>query len=367
MVKVMRQITKARLIDSLFTKNLVPRQLERHHKHIVLLVGLNKRSRRYLAAADTYRSSGVKILGVIDNNEGETIEINYLMCEDYLERLNIPELGTIDDLRNILEENIIDEVHITLPIRSSYEEIAKVIEICEIAGVPTSLADPFDHSSLKLGTSRDMYGYNELNYSCALRTPMQRFLKRSMDIIGSFFALILLFVPMILIAIAIKLTSRGPIFFTQSRLGLNHRTFRMIKFRTMHKNAEQSRKELDKQNEADGPVFNIKRDPRNTPIGYFLRKFSIDEIPQFINVLRGQMSLVGPRPPIASEVKQYDWWQRRRLSTKPGLTCYWQTEKRCEITFEEWMRLDLKYIDDWSLMLDIKLMLKTIPVLIFGR
>jgi lipopolysaccharide/colanic/teichoic acid biosynthesis glycosyltransferase len=168
-------------------------------------------------------------------------------------------------------------------------------------------------------------------------------------------------------AILIKLTSRGPVFFKQKRCGLNGREFIMYKFRSMVDNAEQFRLELESLNEMDGPVFKSSRDPRITTIGKIIRRRSIDELPQVFNVLRGDMSLVGPRPPLPEEVARYQRWQRRRLSMKPGMTCLWQISGRNEVSFEDWMKLDLTYIDNWSLLLDLKILLKTVPVVLLGR
>jgi lipopolysaccharide/colanic/teichoic acid biosynthesis glycosyltransferase len=167
----------------------------------------------------------------------------------------------------------------------------------------------------------------------------------------------------------LKLFSPGPILFTQVRCGLNGRKFRVYKFRTMGIDAETKRNEVEHMNETDGPVFKINKDPRIIPyLGTFLRKTGLDELPQLINVLKGEMSLVGPRPPIPSEVAQYDLWQRRRLSMKPGMTCLWQTARnRNEVPFEQWMNLDLKYIDNWSLKLDFVILLKTIGVVLSGQ
>ncbi|MCI5157516.1 MAG: sugar transferase, partial [Candidatus Electrothrix sp. AUS1_2] len=171
---------------------------------------------------------------------------------------------------------------------------------------------------------------------------------------------VLIFSPLFLIIILlIKATSEGPAFFIQQRCGLYGRTFPLIKFRTMVKDAEKLKAKLQKENEADGPVFKIAHDPRITPVGTFLRKTSLDELPQLLNVLMGHMSLVGPRPPLPEEVKKYEPWQRRRLSMKPGLTCIWQVNGRNTINFERWMHLDLEYIDQWSLTLDSKILLKT--------
>jgi len=175
--------------------------------------------------------------------------------------------------------------------------------------------------------------------------------------------------PLIMLptAILIRLTSSGPVLFRQKRCGLNGRQFVMYKFRSMVNNAEQLRVEVEGLNEMDGPVFKSSRDPRITTIGKIIRRFSFDELPQVFNVLRGDMSLVGPRPPLPDEVARYERWQRRRLSMKPGMTCLWQISGRNEVSFEDWMKLDLTYIDNWSLLLDLKILLKTVPVVLLGR
>jgi lipopolysaccharide/colanic/teichoic acid biosynthesis glycosyltransferase len=168
-------------------------------------------------------------------------------------------------------------------------------------------------------------------------------------------------------AIAIKIDSSGPILFRQKRVGLNGRNFTLYKFRSMVKNAEKMREQIEHLNEMSGPVFKIRDDPRLTKVGKFIRKFSIDELPQLFNVLKGDMSLVGIRPPISEEVKKYERWQRRRLSMKPGITCIWQVSGRNKVDFDQWMRMDLNYIDNWSLKLDFKLLLKTIPAVLFTK
>jgi exopolysaccharide biosynthesis polyprenyl glycosylphosphotransferase len=191
--------------------------------------------------------------------------------------------------------------------------------------------------------------------------------KRLFDIIASFSALVLLSPLLLIVAASIRLTSRGPIFFRQPRVGRHGRPFRMLKFRSMVVNAEELKASLMAQNEQAGPVFKMRRDPRITRVGRFIRKFSIDELPQLLNILRGEMSIVGPRPPVPSEVARYEAWQRRRLSVRPGLTCVWQVSGRNEISFEEWMYLDMQYIDHWSLAQDFQLILKTVPVVLTGR
>jgi exopolysaccharide biosynthesis polyprenyl glycosylphosphotransferase len=191
--------------------------------------------------------------------------------------------------------------------------------------------------------------------------------KRVIDVVVSA-AVLLLTVPLLAAtALAIRLESPGPVLFRQRRVGLNGRAFQMLKFRSMLVDAEQRLEGLRARNEMSGPVFKLTHDPRVTPVGRFLRKASIDELPQLWNVLRGEMSLVGPRPPLPSEVSQYQRWQRRRLSVKPGITCTWQVSGRNGIDFEQWMQLDLAYIDNWSLWGDVRICLKTIPAVLSAR
>jgi exopolysaccharide biosynthesis polyprenyl glycosylphosphotransferase len=191
--------------------------------------------------------------------------------------------------------------------------------------------------------------------------------KRAVDV-GLSLVILTLGLPIVLvIALAIKLTSSGGVLYRQTRCGLNGRLFTLYKFRTMVENAHQRRQELLHLNEMSGPTFKLRRDPRVTAIGRILRKFSLDELPQLLNVLRGDMSLVGPRPPIPEEVAEYTAWQRRRLSMKPGLTCLWQISGRNEVDFNRWIELDLEYIDSWTPLLDLKILLKTIPVVLSGR
>ncbi|GEQ16857.1 sugar transferase [Clostridium butyricum] len=185
------------------------------------------------------------------------------------------------------------------------------------------------------------------------------FLKRLMDIICSMSALIVLAPILIVVAILIKIESKGPVIFSQERVGINNKKFKMYKFRSMVVNADDMKEKLEKQNERKGPMFKIKNDPRITKIGRFIRKTSIDELPQLINILKGEMSIVGPRPSLPKEVIQFEPWMLERLKVKPGLTCYWQVQGRDHIEFEDWMRLDVKYVKDRNFLLDIKLIFKT--------
>lgn len=191
------------------------------------------------------------------------------------------------------------------------------------------------------------------------------FFKRVIDILGSFTGLLLLSPLFIIIALIVKFTSKGPVFFSQKRVGRNGKTFDMYKFRSMVVNAEELKEKLAAQNEMSGPMFKMKDDPRVTKVGKFIRKTSIDELPQLWNILKGDMSLVGPRPSLPKEVAQFDKWMHRRLEVKPGLTCYWQVSGRNNIDFEDWMKLDCKYVDERNLWIDIKLIFKTVGVL-FG-
>jgi exopolysaccharide biosynthesis polyprenyl glycosylphosphotransferase len=245
--------------------------------------------------------------------------------------------------------------------------LQQAIATCERLGVPFALPA----CSFRLGRARALLpagakdGY--IHYVAYAPNRLPRALKRLFDIVVSASALVALAPLLVLVAVAVKLTSHGPVFFKQVRVGLHGRHFHMFKFRTMVVDAEALREKLLALNEQQGPVFKMKKDPRITGIGGFLRKHSIDELPQLINVLRGDMSIVGPRPPIPKEVDQYESWQRRRLSVRPGLTCIWQVSGRNQISFEEWMYLDMQYIDHWSLSQDLSLILKTVPVVLTGR
>jgi exopolysaccharide biosynthesis polyprenyl glycosylphosphotransferase len=194
--------------------------------------------------------------------------------------------------------------------------------------------------------------------------PYLRWGKRAIDLIGALFALAVLSPLMLLVTLLIKLESRGPVLYRSSRIGKNGRAFTFLKFRSMVDGADRARKQLTHLNEVDGPVFKISRDPRVTRVGRLLRITSIDEIPQFLNVLKGEMSLVGPRPPIPEEVEQYEPWQLRRLDVKPGITCLWQISGRSTLSFREWMRLDLEYIKHRSFWLDVRILLRTIPAVL---
>jgi exopolysaccharide biosynthesis polyprenyl glycosylphosphotransferase len=269
-------------------------------------------------------------------------------------------------LRNLIDINVIDEV-IYCKNEINQNTLRSFIHDCEEVGVVFRMQSQLFSMP---ATKAHLNYFDEIPFLTFDNTPSDHFalrIKNSFSVVAAFIILLIWFPAMLFIGIMIKLTSKGPVFFKQKRVGLRGRTFHMYKFRTMVSNAEDLKENLMAVNEADGPVFKIKNDPRITKIGRILRKTGLDELPQFINVLIGDMSLVGPRPPIPAEVKQYERWQLRRLSIKPGITCTWQVEpKRNEISFDEWMKMDLNYIDNWSNKLDLVLFLKTIKTIIKG-
>ena len=251
--------------------------------------------------------------------------------------------------------------------QTAFSEIEKAILACEVEGVEAWLVADFVKTSIARATVDDFFGKPLLIFRTTPETSWQLICKRLIDVAGAALGLAIVG-PLIMlpVAVVLKLSSPGPILFRQKRSGLRGRPFTMYKFRSMVTNAEMLQAELEIYNEMSGPVFKMKDDPRITPIGRFLRRTSLDELPQLWNVLVGDMSLVGPRPPIPSEVQHYDPWHRRRLSMKPGLTCIWQISGRNKIGFDQWMKLDLQYIDNWSLWLDIKILARTVPVVLTG-
>lgn len=249
-----------------------------------------------------------------------------------------------------------------------FGEIELAIQACEIEGVEVWLLADFFKTQVSRTSLDDFYGRPMLVFRSAPEASWQGLAKQVMDFFGALLLLVVCAIPMLLVALLIRLTSQGPVLFRQERSGLNGRPFTMLKFRSMVTNAEQQQHELMALNEMSGPVFKITNDPRITTIGRFIRKYSIDELPQLLNVLCGEMSLVGPRPLPVHEVKRFDDpAHRRRLSVKPGLTCLWQISGRSQLKdFKEWVRLDLEYIDNWSLWLDLKILVRTVPVVFMG-
>jgi exopolysaccharide biosynthesis polyprenyl glycosylphosphotransferase len=244
-----------------------------------------------------------------------------------------------------------------------FEQIENVIRVCELEGVEVWLLADFFTTQISRTSFDELFGRPLLIFRTAPETSWAGLVKQLMDFFGALVLLVVAAIPMLVIALLIRLFSPGPVFFRQQRSGLNGAPFTLYKFRTMVTNAEQFKHELESMNEMRGPVFKITKDPRITPLGKILRRYSLDELPQVFNVLRNEMSLVGPRPLPVDEVRRFnDLAHRRRLSVKPGITCLWQIQGRNQISdFKDWVRLDLEYIDNWSLWLDIKILLRTIP------
>ncbi|MBE0542350.1 MAG: sugar transferase [Verrucomicrobia bacterium] len=275
--------------------------------------------------------------------------------------------ATLEQLLRLLHERSINGV--ILSARHAYFEQAEIIiKACELEGVEAWVVADFFSTQISRASLDVFYGRPVMVFRSAPEYSWQSVLKLGLDFFGALIMVLILSPLFAIVALVIKLTSPGPILFRQHRSGLNGAPFTIYKFRTMVTNAEQLKHELEAMNEMRGPVFKVTKDPRITPIGKFLRRHSIDELPQLFNVLRGEMSLVGPRPLPVDEVKRFnDLAHRRRLSVKPGLTCLWQVSGRSQIVeFKDWVRLDLEYIDNWSLWLDLKILCRTIPVVFTG-
>lgn len=314
-------------------------------------VAKSQYERRIIVAGTT--AERARLHSLVKNHAANSIEI----VADF----NLAE-ATPKELIEKLHEHSISGVLVSarhLPL----ERVENVIQICETEGVEAWLVADFFATQIARASFDEMFGRPLLVFRTTPETSWQMLAKMLMDFFGAAILLFCVAPLMLVVAALIKLTSPGPVFFRQQRSGLNGAPFEILKFRTMVTNAEQLQHELASMNEMKGPVFKVTNDPRITPLGKFLRKFSLDELPQLINILRGEMSLVGPRPLPVDEVKRFnDLAHRRRLSVKPGLTCLWQVSGRNKISdFKEWVRLDLEYIDNWSIWLDLAILIRTIP------
>ena len=299
-----------------------------------------------------YKEWGYKIISIIGNADLSKMYGSL-----------IPVLPLETDVAKLLEDKTVDEV-VFIKEKMSVDEVEAVTHACSEVGVIFRMYSPFFN---KLKSKAHIHHYNTMPLLTIANTPTNYLatrIKAIFDFIFSLLVIVLASPVFVLISLLIKLTDNGPVFFKQKRVGLRGRKFYAYKFRTMVTNAEELKAKLMEDNEMDGPVFKMKNDPRITKIGRFLRKTSLDELPQFFNVLMGDMSVVGPRPPVPQEVKEYERWQLRRLSMKPGITCTWQVSGRNDIPFEQWMKMDLDYIDNWSLKLDFVIFLKTIRTMI---
>ena len=346
----------------LLTEKLALRTLSRYVRssgfnyRTVLIVGTNHSALSMAESIRMHRYWGFKILGFVADPKAKEVELpgNYQL------------LGTLEDIPRIVDEQVVDDVLFCLN-RRDLDRLEDLFLALQEQGIRTRFVlDFFPHTKAQ-ARFEDLDGVPLLTFSTAPERALPLAFKRTVDVLLSMAMMILALPVLGGISLLIKLTSGGAVLYSQTRCGLNGRRFTLYKFRTMVEGADQRKSELLHLNEMDGPAFKLKNDPRITRIGRFLRRFSLDELPQLWNVLRGDMSLVGPRPPIPDEVACYQRWQRRRLSMKPGLTCLWQISGRNQLDFDRWMQLDLEYIDTWSPWLDMKILLKTVPAVLSGR
>ena len=276
-------------------------------------------------------------------------------------------IGTIADIRTILKWHVVDEVILAIT-RSMIDDVEEIVHACEEEGIKFRIMADFYDLQISRVSLIKVGEIPLLTLEPVAFDEGKLFIKRLIDVVVSAICIILFLPVMAVIAVAIKIDSKGPVFFKQQRVGLRKRRFEMIKFRSMYEGSDERIHELKYLNEAEGPIFKIADDPRITPVGRVLRQTSLDELPQLFNVLRGEMSLVGPRPMSLRDVDLFDQSiQRKRFSVMPGLTCLWQISGRSNLPFSKWLELDLKYIDSWNLALDFKIMLKTIPAVISGE
>ena len=330
---------------------------------------LRQSGRGYLRAVIVGDSTGVKeVSDAISRHPHWGLQVLGFVSttEDDPGDSPVARLGHFDDLLHIVERETVDFVLFAVG-RSQLDAIENAFLALEEVGIKTCLALNLFPRSRAHAELAEIGGMPVLTFVSGPVSQSRLVVKRAIDLLAAGSLLVLLSPLVLVIGLLVKATSRGPVLFRQQRCGLNGRRFTLYKFRTMVADAEARRSEVAHLNEMDGPVFKARDDPRVTALGRVLRRLSLDELPQLWNVLRGDMSLVGPRPPIPAEVEDYARWQRRRLSMKPGLTCLWQVSGRNEIDFERWMELDLEYIDTWSLRLDLAILLKTIPVVVTGR
>lgn len=324
----------------------------------VLIVGTNARAVEVAKRIESRPESGYRVTGFADDPwEGS----------EALRLTSYPLVCDIGHVADFFRTGAIDEVVMALPLKSFYFQASRIAAICEEQGIVLSVIPSIFNLRMAWSKAEDFEGESVVTLYTGRLVGGPANIKRALDILLSL-ALLIFLAPLFLVtAVLIKFFSSGPVFFKQERLGLNKHRFCIYKFRTMVPNAEQVQVEVECLNEASGPVFKIKNDPRITPIGKFLRKTSIDELPQLFNVLKGDMSLVGPRPLPVRDYEGFDQdGHRRRFSVRPGITCLWQVNGRSSIPFDQWMEMDMHYIDHWSLWLDFKILASTIPAVLRG-
>jgi exopolysaccharide biosynthesis polyprenyl glycosylphosphotransferase len=342
------------------TLRLVAAQIRIRGKdlRLILIIGTNPRAVEFARGLLGNPARGYRLLGFVDDDWPGMSAFNktgFALVSDFA------------GLAEFLRRNAVDEVAIYFPFGSFYQHSSEVAGLCEQHGITMRFSSDLFGLKATRWRAEEFDGDQHIATYTGSSELWPRTMKRMLDVTGAGCALLFLSPILVAAIIAIKLTSPGPVLFLQERVGLNKRRFKIFKFRTMVPNAERLMASIERYNEATGPVFKMKNDPRITPVGKLLRRSSIDELPQLLNVLKGDMSLVGPRPlPVRDYEGFNEDWQRRRFSVKPGITCLWQVNGRSEISFDQWMLLDLQYMDEWSLWLDIKILAKTVPAVFRG-
>jgi exopolysaccharide biosynthesis polyprenyl glycosylphosphotransferase len=321
----------------------------------MLVVGANERAQRFADLVEGHHELGIKVIGHLK----ATPKYKGVV-------LTRPQLGTLDELEAILHSEVVDEVAICLPF-SEQEVIDEIARLCKEEGKIVRIPVAVLERTLSSGRIEEIDGVPILSLVSGPDRVIGLAAKRVLDTVGSASLLLALSPLFALLAVLVKLDSPGSAFFRQERVGLHGRTFGVVKFRSMCSDAEQRLEDLRGHNVIRGHAFKMERDPRVTRVGRFLRRTSLDELPQLWNVLRGEMSLVGPRPPLPCEVVKYDVWHRRRLSMKPGMTGLWQIGARRHPEFDHWVKKDLEYIDRWSFWLDLKIIARTVPAMLAGQ
>jgi len=325
-----------------------------------LLVGEGPEVMEVARSIEAHESHGMQILGFV-----RTGSAPLSMLEGSSLRRAYP-VFDLSQLPELLRRHVVDEVIFAIS-NDELERLGESFLVCEVEGVKTRVLLTFFPQVISKVYLEHLGEKPLLTFATTPENEYLLLLKRALDFVMAVILLVLLSPLMVLLALLIRLTSGAPVLYRQTRCGLSGRKFTLYKFRSMRPDADLGREELEALNEVDGPVFKISHDPRCTPVGRFMRKFSLDELPQLLNILKGDMSFVGPRPPLPEEVEKYERWQRRRLRMPPGLTCLWALEGRSRLSFRRWMELDLDYIDHWSLALDCKILLKTVPIVLLGR
>lgn len=326
--------------------------------HYCLIVGLGQNARELASLIEQSEPLGLRLIGFVNPRTGAELSFGGLKSQ-------YP-VFALEDAYGILQNHVVDELLFAVN-NDELERLEPLIDRCHKEGIRTRVDLGFFPRIFPRVHLENLRHIPLLTLGSTPNNEFALFAKRAVDLIVSALALILLSPLLLIVAILVRLTSPGPILYRQIRCGLNGRRFALYKFRSMVANADELRAELDSLNELEGPAFKMKNDPRCTPLGRWLRKFSLDELPQLWNVLIGEMSFVGPRPPLPQEVEMYAPWQRRRLRMRPGLTCLWTLEGRNRLSFDRLVQFDLAYIDNWSLWLDLKIFLKTIPHVALGR